>query len=71
MNEIGDGDTSPTTITRHYSAIGPAIAMLAGMQLDVFTPVEDGPANAEALAETLGFEASCRHYSMHWCWPIS
>ena len=44
----------PTTIFRHAFAVYPPMAMLAGMQLDVFTPLGDGPATAERLAEALG-----------------
>jgi hypothetical protein len=31
-----------------------AIAMLAGMQLDVFTPMKDGPLTAEQIASAIG-----------------
>src|SRR5262249_28378328 len=46
--------TNPTTIFRHAYAVYPPIAMLAGMQLDVFTPLKDGPMAATALAHALG-----------------
>jgi SAM-dependent methyltransferase len=50
-------DTStvqPTTIQQLASAVYPSFAMLAGMQLDVFTPLKDGPLTAVQLAEVLG-----------------
>ena len=53
----GDSEIKPTTIFRHAIAVYPPIAMLAGMQLDIFTPLEDGPITATALAEQLGVRA--------------
>ena len=50
-------DTSssqPTTIQKLATAVYPSVAMLAGMQLDVFTPLKDGPLSAEQLAAALG-----------------
>lgn len=44
----------PTTIQKLAKAIYPSFAMLAGMQLDVFTPLQDGPMTAEQLADALG-----------------
>ncbi|MFC2063617.1 methyltransferase [Chloroflexota bacterium] len=35
----------------------PAVAMLAGMQLDLFTPIKDGPLNPGQLASKLGVNA--------------
>ena len=32
--------------------------MLAGIQLDLFTPLEEGPLSAEEIAETLGVQAT-------------
>lgn len=50
--------TSPTprpeTIDRLGLAPFPSFAMLAGMQLDLFTPLGDGPMGAEQLATALG-----------------
>src|SRR5262249_47115161 len=43
----------PTTIVRHAYAVYPPMAMLAGMQLDVFTPLKDGPMTASPLANAL------------------
>ena len=44
----------PETIEKLASAVFPSFAMLAGMQLDLFTPLKDGPMSAEQLAKTLG-----------------
>jgi len=44
----------PETITKNYHTVLHSIAMLAGMQLDVFTPLKDGPLTAEKLAGALG-----------------
>ena len=44
----------PETIDRLASAVYPSFAMLAGMQLDLFTPLKDGPMSAEQLAKALG-----------------
>jgi SAM-dependent methyltransferase len=38
-------------------AVATPFAVLAGMQLDVFTPLREGPLDAEALAERLGVHA--------------
>jgi hypothetical protein len=48
---------SPETIQRLQSGVAPALAMLAGMQLEVFTHLADGPRTAEHLAERLGVAA--------------
>jgi hypothetical protein len=44
----------PRTIQHLATAIYPAFAMLAGMQLDVFTPLKDGPLTTGQLAGALG-----------------
>jgi SAM-dependent methyltransferase len=43
----------PTTIQHLATAVYPSFAMLAGMQLDVFTPLKDGARTAAQLADTL------------------
>jgi len=43
----------PETIVRHAYGVYSPLAMLAGMQLDVFTPLKDGPMTAAALASAL------------------
>ena len=50
----GSPEIKPTTIFRHAFAVYTPLAMLAGMQLDVFTPLKDGPMTAPALAGALG-----------------
>jgi hypothetical protein len=44
----------PETIQRLSGSVYLAFALLAGIQLDVFTPLKDGPLTAEQLAQTLG-----------------
>jgi precorrin-6B methylase 2 len=44
-------------IDRHAGGIYPAMAMLAGMQLDVFTPLKDGPLSASDIAAAIGVKA--------------
>jgi SAM-dependent methyltransferase len=43
----------PEGINRITSAVYPAFALLAAMQLDLFTPLQDGALTAEQLAEAL------------------
>jgi ubiquinone/menaquinone biosynthesis C-methylase UbiE len=43
----------PDTIERLARAVYPSFAMVAGMQLDVFTPLKDGPLSVEHLAAAL------------------
>jgi hypothetical protein len=45
---------APDTINRHQSAIYPAMAMLAGMELDVFTPLKDGALTGAEIAAAIG-----------------
>ena len=42
-----DSTPRPETINKLRLAANGAFAMLAGMQLDVFTPMKDGPLTAE------------------------
>lgn len=44
----------PDTIEGLASAVPPALAMLAGMQLDLFTPLKDGPMTTEQISDALG-----------------
>jgi len=46
----------PTTIEKLGSAAYPAFAMLAGMQLNLFTPLGAGPMSAMQLAELMSVE---------------
>ena len=45
---------SPRRINQLRSEADAAFAMLAGMQLDVFTPLKSGPLNAEEIADAIG-----------------
>jgi len=47
---------SPDTIEKLNSAVYPSFTMVAGMQLDVFTPLKDGPMSVEHLAEALAVQ---------------
>ncbi|MSQ07141.1 MAG: hypothetical protein EXR54_01655 [Dehalococcoidia bacterium] len=47
----------PETIDKLASAVYPSFAMLAGMQLDLSTPLKDGPMTATQLAAELGVRA--------------
>jgi hypothetical protein len=47
------GKIEPKTIFRHVYGVYPSIAMLAGMQLNVFAPLKDGPMSGARLAEVL------------------
>ncbi len=44
----------PETIDRLANAVPAGLAMLAGMQLDLFTLLEDGPIAPLQIAEALG-----------------
>ena len=44
----------PDTIWRLRTALYPSIALLAAIQLDLFTPLSDGPKTFENVAEALG-----------------
>lgn len=44
----------PKVITGLLDAVYPSFAMLAGMELELFTELKDGALSAEALAEVLG-----------------
>ena len=39
-------------------SVYPPFAMIAGMQLDLFSPITDGPMSAEQIAETLGVDCA-------------
>ena len=54
---LSDG-TNLNTIERLNNAVYPSLAMLAGMQLDLFTPLAEGPQTAAALADRLGVAAT-------------
>jgi len=44
----------PDTIDKLRYAVDAAFAMLAGMQLDVFTPLKDGPKFADEIGQAIG-----------------
>ncbi len=52
-----DSITKPTTIERLEWAVWPSFAMLAGMQLDLFSSLKDGPQTAEQIAGSIGVNA--------------
>jgi O-methyltransferase domain/Dimerisation domain len=52
-NRVMQSEIKPATIFRHAYGVYPPMAMLAGMQLDVFTPLKNGPMTAAALANAL------------------
>jgi hypothetical protein len=56
-NPIMPPDVKPVTISRHVYGLYPSLAMLAGMQLDVFTPLGHGAMTAEALADVVKVDA--------------
>ena len=49
-----DSTPRPETINKLRAAADAAFAMLAGMQLDVFTPLKAGPMTAEQIASAIG-----------------
>lgn len=53
MSSPNTPTVEPITINRHETAIYPAMAMLAGMQLDVFTPLKDGALTASEIAAAI------------------
>ena len=44
----------PDTVSKLRFAADAAFAMLAGMQLNVFTPLKDGPLTTEQIADAIG-----------------
>jgi hypothetical protein len=46
----------PETVERLAMAVYPSFAMLAGMELDVFTTLKEGPLTAEQVAAALGID---------------
>ncbi len=52
-NSSHDETMKPSTIMRNVNAVYPSFAMLAGMQLDVFTPLKNGPMEAKTIASAL------------------
>jgi hypothetical protein len=54
---MADQVTRPETINKLSFAADAAFAMLAGMQLDVFTPLRSGPMTAKEISNTIGVGA--------------
>ncbi len=50
--------TQPETITRLFDAVFPSFAMLAGMELDLFTLLADEPLSVEHLADMIGVQTN-------------
>jgi SAM-dependent methyltransferase len=48
----------PTVIKKVATTVYSSFAMLTGMQLDVFTPLKDGPMSAEQIADAIGVKPS-------------
>jgi cyclopropane fatty-acyl-phospholipid synthase-like methyltransferase len=55
---VGDLAPQAQTINRLNDAVYSSFALLAGMQLDLFTPLKDGPLDVEDLAQMLEVERS-------------
>jgi O-methyltransferase domain/Dimerisation domain len=54
MSDAGNGPVTPDTIQRLQAGVAPALAMLAGMQLGVFTQLADAPLTGGEIAARLG-----------------
>lgn len=54
--ESASAQLQPETISRLLNMVYPPFAMLAGMELDLFTPLKDGPLSAERLATIVGVQ---------------
>lgn len=54
--DLHDEKLMPDTINRHIANVYPALAMLAGMQLEVFTPLAACTKTASELANELGVQ---------------
>jgi SAM-dependent methyltransferase len=51
---MDDTEPEPETINRLGSTVHQSFALLAGMQLDVFTPLKEGPLGVEEMADSIG-----------------
>ncbi len=51
---MADAISKPDTVNKLRFAVDAGFAMLAGMQLDLFTPLKPGPMTAEQLAAAIG-----------------
>jgi hypothetical protein len=57
MSALKPNKPSRATIDRHLDAVYPSFAILAGVRLDVFTALKNGPLTAEELAQALEVSA--------------
>src|SRR5262245_14991583 len=56
---------SPGTIEALAQAGYPSFALLAGMELDLFTPLKDGPLDASAVAKAAGTDPGKTVHLLH------
>ena len=49
-----EGPEEENPIEKIATSVYPPFALLAGMQLDLFTPLKDGPMNVDQIAATIG-----------------
>ncbi len=52
--KVTDSTPKPTTFDKLEWAVWPSFAMLAGIQLDLFTRLKDGPMSIEQIAHSIG-----------------
>jgi SAM-dependent methyltransferase len=57
--------SQPETVNRLRAGVDAGFAMLAGMQLDLFTPLKAGPMTAEQLAAAIGVRAGRLHLLLY------
>ena len=57
MTSKSSSQHEPKIIKKLATAVYPSFAMLAGMQLDVFSPLKNGPMSTEQIAEALNLES--------------
>ncbi|WP_420627987.1 methyltransferase [Candidatus Leptofilum sp.] len=55
---MNESSPEPETITRLLDAVYPSFALLAGMELDLFTSLRDSPLTAKQLANQLGVQTT-------------
>jgi cyclopropane fatty-acyl-phospholipid synthase-like methyltransferase len=55
---ITDPSPQPETITELFEAVYPSFAVLAGMELDLFTQLQDGALNVEQISKAIGVQAT-------------
>ena len=55
---VSDSRPKPEIINGLLDSVYPSFALVAGMVLDLFTPLEAGPLTREQLSEALGVQAS-------------